>query len=178
MVSGWLRTHNLWKSESCKKHTNVWPQSLLAFWFKCLWFTPTPVTQVCQFSSVLDSWPFSPILTGYRTFQPPNIQPLAWNHEILNTRVEGHFTTGLFNLRLFNHFRLKSGVKAWSWIVRGWNVLAPSHSTFTCMENKQAFKSGFLKVMTNMFVPVSRINRKINLLKYVYCLSIFTVYNL
>ena len=72
-----LRTHNLWKSASCKKHTNFWPQSLLAFWFKCLWFTPTPVTQVCQFSSVLDSWPFSPILTGYRTFQPPNFQPLA-----------------------------------------------------------------------------------------------------
>ena len=72
-----LRTHNLWKSASCKKHTNFWPQSLLAFWFKCLWYTPTPVMQVCQFSSVLDSWPFSPILTGYRTFQPPNFQPLA-----------------------------------------------------------------------------------------------------
>ena len=125
MVSGWLRTHNLWKSESCKKHTNFWPQSRLAFWFKCLWYMPTPVMQVCQFSSVLDSWPFLPILTGSRTFQPRIFNPRLFNHETLNPRVEG-----LFNLRLFYHacFNIIE-VWCWSFIVEnagGWKVRVES----------------------------------------------------
>ena len=40
------------------------------------------------------------------------------------------------------------------------------HSTFTCLKNKHAFKYGFLKVMTNIFIPVSRITRKFNLFRY------------
>ena len=39
------------------------------------------------------------------------------------------------------------------------------HSTFNCCASKRTFKAGLLKIMTNMFVPVTRYSRKLNLFK-------------
>ena len=39
------------------------------------------------------------------------------------------------------------------------------NSSFNCFANKQQFKDGLLKVMTNMFLPISKNSHKLNLFK-------------